>query len=256
MTMPDALVQLGVGSVASSVTFGLIDRAGNPSTIAVTPATLPGDAHVHVPLLTPSRLDGAGPVPRWMAHMNDPYWFGPLEDSSIVYLQFNQVANDPRERLRDFATRLTTYVNEHDTRDLIVDVRHNNGGNGNLNVGLERALVRFEDGRPGRRLWVITGRGTFSAAQAFINDVERLTSATFAGEPSSSRPNFIGESTSLRLPWSGTIGSISTRYHSFRDADERVWIAPRVPVALSSADYFANRDPALEAVVAAAQARR
>ncbi|MEP7028139.1 MAG: hypothetical protein ABI960_06050 [Candidatus Eisenbacteria bacterium] len=256
LTMPDLVAVSGDGSVASSITFELAERAGKPSRMTVTPGMSPGNAHVHIPRLTPSRLAGAGPVPRWMAHMDDPYWFGPLEDSSIVYLQFNEVANDRRERLRDFAARLTTYLDGHDVRDLVVDVRHNNGGNGNLNVSLERALVRFEGGLPGRKLWVITGRGTFSAAQSFINDIERLTSATFAGEPSSSRPNFIGESTSLLLPWSGAIGSISTRLHSSRDADERTWIAPRLPVELSSFDYFANRDPVLEAVVAAAKARR
>ncbi len=258
LSMPDVLVQLGIGNDSSSITFDLVDRAGTASRLTVsTPTTAHGgNPHTHIPRLGPSRAPGAGPVPRWLAHADDAYWFGPLEDSSIVYMQFNQVQNDPRERLRDFANRLTAYVTEHDTRDLIVDVRHNNGGNGNLNVLLERALVRFEGGRPGRRLWVIAGRGTFSAAQSFINDVERLTNATFAGEPSGSRPNFVGESTSLRLPWSGAIGSVSTRFHSFRDADERLWIAPRVPIPLSSADYFANRDPALDAVVAAAKARR
>ena len=30
--------------------------------------------------------------------------------------------------------------------------------------------------------------------------------------------------------------------------DRRRWIAPDVPVAQSSADYFANHDPAMEAV--------
>jgi hypothetical protein len=30
--------------------------------------------------------------------------------------------------------------------------------------------------------------------------------------------------------------------------DRRVWIAPDVPMALTSADYLAGRDPVLEAV--------
>jgi hypothetical protein len=28
--------------------------------------------------------------------------------------------------------------------------------------------------------------------------------------------------------------------------DDRIWVAPQVPVAVSSVDYFANRDPVLE----------
>ena len=255
VSMPEVLVQLGVAKDAARVTYELVDHEGQSIPLVLTTGSATGGPHSHIPRLGPSKIQGAGPVPRWMAHADDPYWFGPLDDTTIVYLQFNQVTNARRERLREFAARLSAWVEAHDTKDLIVDVRHNNGGNGGLNVLLERALVRFE-GKPGRKLWVLTGRSTFSAAQSFINDVERLTSATFAGEPSSSRPNFVGESTSFRLPWSGAIGSISTRYHSFRDADERIWIAPRLPLALSSGDYFANRDPALDAVVAAAQARR
>ena len=32
-------------------------------------------------------------------------------------------------------------------------------------------------------------------------------------------------------------------------ADTRVWIAPRIPVRLTARDYFANRDPVLDAVL-------
>lgn len=255
LTMPEALVHAGVAKSNGEVTFELADRAGALTHVTVA-AEVPRHQDVHVPRLAPSRAADAGPPPLWMRRMDEPYWFEPLEDSAIVYLQFNQVTNAPGERLRDFSARLMAYTDMHQTRDLVVDVRHNNGGNGNLNVALVRALIHFETARPGRRIWVLTGRGTFSAAQSFINDLERLTSATFAGEPSSSSPNFVGESTSLRLPWSGAIGSVSTRYHSFRDADERAWIPPRLPAPLSSADYFANRDPALAAVVAAARQRR
>jgi hypothetical protein len=50
------------------------------------------------------------------------------------------------------------------------------------------------------------------------------------------------------LPYSGLEMTISTRYHQTDDQDQRTWIAPKIPVDLSSADYFANRDPVLDAV--------
>ena len=70
-----------------------------------------------------------------------------------------------------------------------------------------------------------------------------------AGEPSGSRPDWPGEDTALRLPWSGVRGSISSRFHMVDGADTRVWIAPRIPVRLTAKDYFAGRDPVLEAVL-------
>jgi hypothetical protein len=96
---------------------------------------------------------------------------------------------------------------------------------------------------------VITGRLTFSAAQVFINELDRYTSAVFAGEPSGSKPNFIGESAQTKLPYSGLVMTISTRYHQTDDQDHRTWIAPKIPVALSSEDYFANRDPVMDTVL-------
>ena len=112
-----------------------------------------------------------------------------------------------------------------------------------------RLVDWFAADDPRHRLFVLTGRGTFSAAQVFLNQIDHDTPAIVAGEPSSSRPDFPGEDTSLRLPWSGVHGSISSRWHMVDGADTRVWIAPRIPVRLTARDYFANRDPVLDAVL-------
>ena len=45
--------------------------------------------------------------------------------------------------------------------------------------------------------------------------------------------------------------SISTRYWQDSDpGDEREWITPDIPIALTAADYFGGVDPALDAVLA------
>src|SRR5205823_7020207 len=38
---------------------------------------------------------------------------------------------------------------------------------------------------------IFTSRMTFSAAQVFVNELDRYTNAVIAGEPSGSKPNFI-----------------------------------------------------------------
>ena len=100
---------------------------------------------------------------------------------------------------------------------------------------------------------MLTGRNTFSAAQNFIAQLDRRTRAIFVGEPSSSKPNFVGEENDLTLPWSGAIVSISTRYHENIPGDKRQWIEPDIKVDLSSSDYFANRDPVLQRVAPGAK---
>jgi hypothetical protein len=141
---------------------------------------------------------------------------------------------------------------EHEPQALIVDVRHNNGGHAELLPPLVNVLTGFAKRHAQNKLFVITGRNTFSAAQIFISQVDHLTPAAFAGEPSSSKPNFVGEENEVILPWSGAICSISNRYHESIPGDQRIWIEPALKVELSSKDYFANHDPVLEAVLRAA----
>ncbi|HKQ53744.1 MAG TPA: hypothetical protein VJT74_15315 [Pyrinomonadaceae bacterium] len=53
----------------------------------------------------------------------------------------------------------------------------------------------------------------------------------------------------FNLPYSGLLVILSNVVWNLSGPyDTRRWIAPDVPVALSSADYFADRDPALDAV--------
>jgi hypothetical protein len=202
-----------------------------------------------VPKLGPPKLPGAGVPPLYLTSVATPYWIRELPDEKALYIQFNQVMNAPQENLKTFALRLGRILNERPPQLLVVDVRHNNGGNAELRFPLVDVLKSFEGSNPNAKLVVITGRNTFSAAQIFIADVNHQTRAIFAGEPSSSKPNFVGEENEVVLPWSGARGSISNRYHETIPGDQRIWIEPEVKVELSSGDYFANRDPVLHEVL-------
>lgn len=197
----------------------------------------------------PSRLPGAPPPPLYLEDVARAHWFRALDERTL-YVQFNQVVNAPGETMAEFAERLAKAIAEQDPARLLIDVRHNNGGDGSLLGPLMRTLREFERGRSGAEIVVLMGRNTFSAAQIFLAQVDRDTSPLFAGEPSSSRPNFVGEENPVRLPWSGGSGGISNRYHETIPGDTRDFIAPDLPFELSSADYFANRDPLLELVFA------
>jgi hypothetical protein len=171
-----------------------------------------------------------------------------LPDAKTVYLQYNSVRNNRTEPLSAFAVRLRKHLDENPVENLVIDVRHNGGGNSFLNRELIRTFVSFETEKNGR-IFLITGRNTFSAAQNFTNDVIRITNALVIGEPSSSRPFFIGESAGFTLPYSKVTGTISTRLHTVNAFDQRVWIAPDIPVPVTAADYFANKDAALGAIL-------
>ena len=191
----------------------------------------------------------SGAVPRYLASVDTNYWHEPLPEIAAVYVQFNQVRDGGRESLSAFAARLQASLRETGATNLIVDVRHNNGGNNSLVRPLVRTLVEFDARSTENRIFVLTGRNTFSAAQNFINRVERWTDAIFVGEPSSSSPNFVGEETDVVLPYTRLRGSISSRYWQDSDpGDHRPWIDVDIPVELTAADYFENVDPVLDTV--------
>jgi len=184
-------------------------------------------------------------------------WFEPLPDARALYLQYNAVAHPQGETTAQFAERLKAALRDSQSEHLIVDIRQNSGGNTFLYPPLLNAIIHFRESSPDHRVWVIIGRRTFSAAQNFASTLDRyITDAIFVGEPTGSRPNFVGESPPVVLPHSGQRASISSRYHQNADfTDERNWIAPDVPAALTSADYFANRDPALDAILSLIRTR-
>ena len=187
-------------------------------------------------------------VPMYFSDLKDNYWCRKLPADKTLYIQFNQVMDAPTETIRQFSKRLDSLLKNTGWERIIVDVRHNNGGNADLTPPLIQTLKNFEVLNPGSKLIIITGRNTFSAAQIFISQLNKETKALFAGESSSSSPNFVGEENFIQLPWSGAMGSISNRYHETIPGDKRKWIEPDIKVSLSSEDYFGGRDPVMEAL--------
>lgn len=191
-----------------------------------------------------------GAPPIWLERVDTNYWSRPMPELSAIYFQFNQVRDaEEGPSIAEFSRALLAQLRESGAKNLILDLRHNNGGNNHLTFPVVRAAVAFELADPAHRIWVISGRNTFSAAQNLLNRLERWTDAVVVGEPSSSSPNFVGEETRVELPWSRLQGSISSRFWQDSDpGDDRRWIDPDLPVVLSSADYFARRDPVLDAL--------
>lgn len=179
----------------------------------------------------------------YLERSDEPFWWTRFADGT-TYAQYNAVLTTNFD-----LEGLAVSVEEGNGR-LIVDLRHNGGGNNNT----YRALLGYLEERFGDRcgLFVIIGRTTFSAATNFATEVENLTRAVYVGEPTGGSPNLYGDTQSVRLPNSGHIVRVSAMYWEFGGPqDRRVWIEPDIAVAPTASDYFAGRDAALEAAVAA-----
>lgn len=190
---------------------------------------------------------GEGPLPLSWSHPDKMLWFEPTRQDRVVYAAIDGLGNARGESFANFCTRLLQYVEEHpEVERLILDFRRNGGGNTFLNRPLIHGLVRSRINHPGG-LVVLIGRRTFSAAQNTVTEIERHTQAVFFGEPTGSRPNFIGETVRFPLPYSGNGVSISDLYWGTSSPlDRRMWLEPHFYVPPRAADYLARHDRALE----------
>jgi hypothetical protein len=193
--------------------------------------------------------DSAG-VPLWLSQLTESYWFSFLPEGELLYCQLNEI-QERGEGLDAFFARALAAADSAGAGRFVLDLRHNGGGDGDLNRAIVRALLRSRFDQRGR-LFVITGRRTFSAAQMLICDLEKWTSPVFVGEPSASRDNHYGDSERLVLPHLRVALRVSTLWWQWDPRRTRPWIAVDLPAPLKVDAYRGGRDPALEAIAATA----
>ncbi len=189
-------------------------------------------------------------APLMQARRDEIFWSTYLTPTKTLYIQYNEIRSaSGSQPLYDFAARLQRFVDETDVARVIVDVRHNGGGD-NTTYFPMLDFVKSEKVNQRGKLFLITGRQTFSAAANFSTDVEQKTNALIAGEPMGGSPNLYGDTSQYTLPNSKINVHISRRtwIKSSKD-DPRFSIEPQIPIELTSQDYFAKRDPVLDAIM-------
>ncbi|WP_420127414.1 tetratricopeptide repeat protein [Longimicrobium sp.] len=184
------------------------------------------------------------------------HWETPLPQHDALYVQVNNLVDEQNETLARFGQRLWAVLDSVQPANLILDLRHNNGGTTQLYPELLRTLVAFS--RPaGRQVYVLIGRRSFSATGNFVTDLERLVDPIFVGEASSECCNLYGDPTTLTLPYSGTQGEMTAvKWQLSTPSDRRREMSPEVPVQLTAAAYFAGQDPAMDAIFRMIASRR
>jgi hypothetical protein len=197
-----------------------------------------------------AREHSRNPTPPWLQHPDKHYWHAFLDDHRTLYIQYNQVQNEPEHQpIAEYFPRLFKEAEQRRVERVVIDVRLNGGGNNELNRPIWHALLKSDRLNSKGRLWVIIGPKTFSAAMNFVDDMELNTRATFVGEPTGETPNMWGDPVNLTLPNSGMVVQTSTLWWQMEDPrDERPFRAPDVTAEMTFPDYENNVDPALNAI--------
>jgi Peptidase family S41 len=189
--------------------------------------------------------------PLFLRDLAQLHWELALPEHDALYVQVNNLLDEEGETgetLAQFGRRLWTVIEKTNPKNLILDLRHNNGGTTQLYPELLRTLIAFSR-TSGNQVYALIGRRSYSATGNFVTDLERLTDPIFVGEASSECCNLYGDPTRVILPYSKTQGELTAvKWNLSTPADRRREMSPEVPVQLTAQAYFAGQDPAMEAV--------
>ncbi|HEX2089317.1 MAG TPA: hypothetical protein VHI54_05215 [Actinomycetota bacterium] len=196
--------------------------------------------HEMIPPSLPERDE-----PLYLRNVSKEFVLTYLERQDTLYLQYNQATFDTS----DLSRRLTRLIRHREPAKLVIDLRHNPGGDNTTYRSLLGAIKRSALNRPGR-LFAIIGRSTFSAAGHFATELERETHVTFAGELGGYSPNGFGDPNYAVLMASGIIVNVGAVYwEKSRAGDRRLAVRPAIRGITRSDDFFSRRDPVLEAIL-------
>jgi hypothetical protein len=194
--------------------------------------------HGHYPSVLP-----AASRPVYLSGAARALWVRTLARGRAVYVGYNSVRLPTDAMLR----KIERLVRGTSVRRVIVDVRLNGGGDNTTYGGLT-TIFRSPTVNKRGKLYLLIGRATFSAAGNFSAEIDRDTRAIIVGEPTGGGVETYGDTFPLLLPTVGWYVHIAARYHERKKGrnDRRLAVEPDIRVDLSSAQYFAGRDPVLE----------
>lgn len=222
-------VEVLAGLGAGGGPFLLRPPTGDPVEVALEP--IPGPEYA-------ATVGSGAPLP--------PASVGWL-DGEILLVAYNVT----RGETSSLAERIATLTRTRAPRALILDVRQNGGGD---NTTFGPLLRELERQARAARLLILTSRRTFSAAMQLVVELEQRTDAIFVGEATGGSPNQFGDALAVELPATGLLGHVATiSWETAGPEDERLSREPDIDVAVRSEDFFAGRDPVLEAAVRAAE---
>jgi hypothetical protein len=190
-----------------------------------------------------------------------------IDKGCTLFIQLKAIADADNQHIGDFLNATADEMRSHPPCNIILDMRFNSGGDYTKVARFASHLPDFVP--PNRRIYLLTGPQTFSAAITTIAFVKQAAGsrAIILGEPVGDRLTFYGEGNAGCLPHEDLCLHYSTGMHDYAHRcdnwDRCFWLnwifpvqvrslAPDETIKMTFADYMARRDPVFERAVALA----
>ncbi len=234
-TFPVFLKTLGLTTEADRAKFDFIDLKGKKFSLEIKALTQSEKILWIVPFRN---------APLYLQNAGKPFFFEYLRDAKTVYVNFRWYPR--RGEFSKFSKELFDFIDQNSVEKLVFDLRQNGGGD--FTRGRDFFIKPLKDRKQfsGRgKLFVITGRATFSAGMTNTADFRNELNALLVGEPTGARPNGYQENRGFALPNSNLPSSYSIEHYKFSKEDTP-GILPDKRIDPVWKSFLAGRDPALE----------
>lgn len=132
-----------------------------------------------------------------------------------IYLDFKKY---PRfTEMHSFAEKLADIIKQQNIKRLVIDLRHNGGGDFFVGLTLAWGLIVVDSLDWQKGIYVLIGRQTFSASMSNAAQYRQILNATLVGEPTGSNPVGYQDADTFDLPNSGWKVMHSKRLYNFQD---------------------------------------
>jgi hypothetical protein len=170
-------------------------------------------------------------------------WFSVIDSLQTVYIKFNEYPTS--ETMYKFSKDILDVINHKKLEHIIIDLRHNYGGD--LYIGMELAhqlnLADSVDWKKG--VFVLIGRTTYSAAMVNAALYRQLLNARLVGEPAGGLTRGYQDMGQIILPNSKLIVSYSKRYFKI-ESHANSNLMPDVMVKPDWKSFKQGKDNALD----------
>jgi hypothetical protein len=200
-------------------------------------------------------------LPLYLRHLGDFYWMARIAPRGLLYVQYNRAQDRPGgETVSAFGDRVLRELERDPPERLVIDLRFNTGGNLELADPLFRGIAALPLAGERGRLFVITGRATFSAGITAVALLRQSTRVVIVGEPVGDTLDFWSEGGNIVLPNTRLTLHYANGFHSYSAREYPAFrpyhydlsvpdVRPDVEVEPTLAQYLAGQDPAMEAVL-------
>jgi hypothetical protein len=234
------LYGLGITSSVSKATLTVEEQGGRVRRVAInTEMALPDGQD-------PQGI--IGPKPTLADEQRDsPYWWRYLTRTNVVYLKYNRCVSG--SGFSAVARDAVAAMRAHPDSRLVVDLRHNGGGDSRPFDALLSALRRDPALQAPGRIYGVIDRGTFSSATLDAVQLRTETRAQLIGEPTGDPANQWGEQRWLFLTdylpvhYSTHYFDPAPRYHG------KPYVAPDIPVETSLTDLLDGVDAVMSTIL-------